>query len=189
MDRKTIDSVFRKITENENKKLKIHFVYAARYFNHIEIDYNQCRHLRLFILEEMKKYKIETVMLTRIHMWRYKLITKEAMEKDCKGENEIKDSVNDDLESFFQDLRLGKQPDEDVHTYFLPKLTKEEMELVERKDISYLKTFSDANPDVPEAEMKHSESDSKFVRGFCYRRTFTIENKSQQNTSHCCNLQ
>ena len=101
-------------------------------------------------------------------------------------------SVNDDLESFFEDLRLGKEPDEKVYTYFLPKLTEEEMELVEQKETNYLKTFSEGflggNPDVPEAEMLLSESDSKFLKGFGYRRTFTIENSSEQNIFKCCNL-
>ena len=128
-------------------------------------------------------------MLTSIHMSRLDLATKEAMEKYCKGEEDMKDSVNDDLESFFDDLRLGKKPDEYVENYFLPKLTEEEIELVERKDISYLRTFRLSVPDVREAQMKLSESDSKFVRGYGYRRTFTIENTSLQNNSHCCNLQ
>ena len=49
-------------------------------------------------------------MLTIIYLERGELITKEAMEIFCKGEHSsrIKDSVNDDLESLFQDLRLRK---------------------------------------------------------------------------------
>ena len=82
-------------------------------------------------------------MVTIILMDREKLITKEAMEKYTKGEEDFKDSVNDDLESFFEDLRLGKEPDELIYTYFLPKLTEEEMELVEQNDTNYLQTFSE----------------------------------------------
>ena len=122
-------------------------------------------------------------------MYRWQLITKEAMEKYTKGEEWVKDSVNDDLESLFRDLRLGKEPDGDVDTYFLPKLTKEEMKLVERKETNYLQTFWSQYPDVPEAEMMLSESDSKFVYGTGWRTTFTIKNKSLQNNSNCCNLQ
>ena len=106
------------------------------------------------------------------------------MESYCKGEEDTKDSVNDDLESFFENIRLGKEPDEDVSTYFLPKLTKEELELVERRDTSYFETFNNGlifNPDVNEAEMKLSESNSKFVNGICYRKTFTIKNSFLQN--------
>ena len=68
------------------------------------------------------------------------------------------------------------------HVRFLPKLTEEEMKLVEKEDTTYLQTFFasdlDRNPDVPEAEMLLSESDSKYVEGFGYRETFTIENSS-----------
>ena len=130
-------------------------------------------------------------MVTIISLERWKLITKEAMEDYCKGEEAEKVSVNDDLESFFEDLRLGKEPPhQSVFTYFLPKLTEEEMELVERKDRNYFETFLHVkHADVKEAEMKLSESDSKFVQGFGCRRTFTIENKSSQNISNCCNLQ
>ena len=52
------------------------------------------------------------------------------------------------------------------------------MKLVERKDPSYFKTFVKSNPDVNEAEIRLSESKSKFVRGFARRKTFTIENPS-----------
>ena len=57
----------------------------------------------------MNKYKIKSVMMTSIFVSRVGLITKEAMEKYCKGEMYQKDSVNDDLESFFEDLRLEKK--------------------------------------------------------------------------------
>ena len=145
-------------------------------------------------------------MVTMIRMERIKLITKEAMEKYTKGEEARKDSVNDDLESLFEDLRLGKEPKKKVYTYFLPKLTEEEMELVEQKDTNYFQTFNWPNPDVPEAEMLLSESDSKFLQGWGGRKTFTIDlenedaappnkkvkidkNSSEENIFNCCNLQ
>ena len=94
----------------------------------------------------------------------------------------MKNSVNDDLESFFQDLQHGNEFEGNVCSYFLPKLTKEEMKLVEMRDPNYLKsfctTFIGGSCDVDEAEMKMSESDSKFVDGFGWRETFTIENRS-----------
>ena len=128
-------------------------------------------------------------MLTTVYMQRQHLITKEETESYCNGEKRQKDSVNDDLESFFEDIRLGKERDENAATYFLPKLTKKEMELVERKYTNYLQTFSYQNPDANEAEMKLSESDSKFVQGVGRRRTITIENSSEQNISNGCHLQ
>ena len=127
----------------------------------------------------MKKHKIKSVILTSIHLERWYLITKEKMESYCKGDEIEKDSVNDDLESLFENIRLGKEPDEEVRTYFLPKLTKEELELVERRDTSYLRSFYEGafrrNPDVNETEMMLSESDSKYVEGWSSRRTFVIE--------------
>ena len=115
-------------------------------------------------------------MVTMMEMIRWNLLTKEGMENYCKGTNYEKDSVNDDLESFFGHLQLGKQPHGEINTYFLPKLSENELKLVERKNPSYFESFySGINADVKEAEMKLSESDSKFVRGSCYRKTFKIE--------------
>ena len=105
------------------------------------------------------------------------------MESYCKGEKYEKDSVNDDLESLFENIRLGKEPREWVESYFLPKLTEEELELIERRDTSYLRTFYHENQaDVKEAEMMLSESDSKYVKGESLRRTFVIENLSEESS-------
>ena len=169
-----IDSAFRKITENQAKELTTHFVCADGIIYDGDIMHED--ESELFILQRMKKYKIKKVMVTIIRMERLELITKEEMEKYCRGEYfDRKDSVNDDLESLFEDLRLGKQPDEVVHTYFVPKLMEEEMVLVQRKDTTYFETFWLGDPDVPEAEMLLSESDSKYVQVWGRRRTFTID--------------
>ena len=73
-------------------------------------------------------------MLTILKMQRSEIITKEAMKKYSKGEEDMKDSVNDDLESLFENLRLGKEiDDKNVYTYFLPKLTEDEQELSEEE--------------------------------------------------------
>ena len=130
-------------------------------------------------------------MVTRIYLRRWGLITKEEMESNCKGEKRVKDSVNDDLESFFENIQLGKEPDEYVETYFLPKLTEEELELVERRERSYLQTFFD-KLSVDETQMMLSESDSKYVRGICWRRTFVIENSFKKLLNYLknkCSLQ
>ena len=49
-------------------------------------------------------------MLTRIHLERSALITKEKAESYFKGQEDEKDSVNDGLESLFEKIRLGKEP-------------------------------------------------------------------------------
>ena len=123
-------------------------------------------------------------MLTSIHLSREELITKEKREYYldgiarwyCKEEDRQEESVNDDLESFFEDIRIGKELNEDACAYFLPRLTEEELELVEKRDPSYLQTLSSLNPDVDETEMMLSESDSKYVKGYCSRRTLVIKN-------------
>ena len=80
----------------------------------------------------MKRQEIMSVMVTKINLCRsnltcmYGCITKAEMESYCKGEKSMEDSVNDDLESLFEDLQLEKEPDEVANTYFLPKLTGKE---------------------------------------------------------------
>ena len=151
--------------------MEIHFVYAGRYYY---FEYEDV--LRSFILKGMKKNNIKKVMVTRIHMWRSHLITKEEMKNFCNEKEYEKDSVNDDLENLLNDIQLGKKPDDYVQTYFLPELTREEMRLVERKDNDFMSTFRRIFADVDKAVMMLSESDSIFVRGYGYRQTFTVEN-------------
>ena len=164
------------MTERKTKSLKTHFIVVAGYND--DLYKEQCRSM---FLEGMKKCDIKKVMVTFISMWRRKLITKEKMENYCKGIKDEKESVNDDLESFFEDIRHGEEPDDRVWSYFFPKLTEKEMKLIDRKDQDYLKTFLRSNPDVEKAEMLASESNSKFVQAFCLRKTFTIENPSNEN--------
>ena len=172
LDRETIDFALQK-SKNICKELQTHLVYAgdSYYYGITRQD-----KLKSFILDAMKKYKIKSVMVSVIYMVRRFLITKETMENYCKGKEIEKDSVNDDLESFFEDLRLGKEPQEKNFTYFLPKLTEAELVLVGKRDPSYLDSFRFHHVDVPEAEMRLSESKSKFLLGFGCRRTFTINN-------------
>ena len=115
--------------------------------------------------------------MTNIAMRLDRLITRETMENTCKGKDFEENSVNDDLDTFFEDIRLGKMSNNYVRTYFLPKLTKEELDLVERKDEDFMHTFQEEMyADVDKAEMLLSESDSKFVLGGGQRKTFTIKN-------------
>ena len=164
------------------ENMAIHFVYAGWYYR------SHGNRLRSSIIKAMKKYKIEKVMVTIIYMWRFNLITKEKMENYCNEKEDAKKSVDDDLEKLFEDIQLGKKPDEQVWTYFLPKLTEEEMELVANEDKTYfnedtfyLKTFIWPNPDVDEDEMILSESDSKFVEGLGQRKTFTVDSTLSQD--------
>ena len=201
-DWQVIYSAFRKIVESKAENMEIHLVYAG--------DFYWEGRLRPAIHYRMKKYKIEKVMVTIIFMLRNYLITKEKMENYCNGKEKEQESVNDDLEKMFDNI--AEEPDDYFWTYFLPKLTKEELDFVERKDYDFLNTFEYfMDADVNKAEMMLSESDSKFIRGWGHRRTFTIANSipgkcceksiekqplikkhvqsSKQKISNCCSLQ
>ena len=124
-------------------------------------------------------------MLTKLEMCRSRLFTKERMEKYCSGQKWLKASVNDDLESCIDDIQQGRADRDNWKytnrvSYFLPKLSEEELRLVERKNQDYLESFRvkwqnlTGFLDVSEAEMKLSESKSKFVKGYCRRQTFIV---------------
>ena len=132
----------------------------------------------------MEKYNIKHLMITFIAMRRKRLITLERRDYFCEGKSAYyKISLNDDFESLLEDIQRGKQPKDEVSTYFLPKLTGRDIKLVANNDPEYLKTFRHEHPDVDEAEMKISESDSKFCHTHCERRTFTIEHTAGQSWS------
>ena len=146
--------------------------------------------LKSLILNGMKKYKIHSVLVTLISQSRNRLITKEKMEDYYNGKIQhhrdptvdmLKISVNDDLEDLLQKLRIGEDYKESVWSYYLPKLTKKELRLVELRDEVHLKTYSSyglpkQDLDIDEKEMKRSESKSKFLMSNCFRWSLKIEN-------------
>jgi len=85
----------------------------------------------------------------------------------------FKDSVQGDLQSFFEKLKIGKIQKEYIFSFILPKLTPEEMKLVANKDPSHFQSYTvfgdGRDPDVTDQEMNLSESKSKFVYEFCFR--------------------
>ena len=166
-DEQVFDSAFKKIAESQSEDLIPHFVYAGHHLNDT---------VKYFIREGVTKYNLKMALGTMIFIRRDRLITKECMENHCKGKEQIKESINDHLESLLQYLQQGDTPDKLDLIYFLPKLTKEELKLVQQKDSNYLKTFMSPTPDVNEAEMKASESKSKFVYAWGAQETFKIKN-------------
>ena len=169
------DLGIKKAAEYQADDLKTHFIVAGEY-------YYWSRHedtMKSMILAKMKKYGIKEAMVTIIRMERWHLITKEKMEDYYKGKEERhgwdKESVHDDLDSFFDKLQNGWWEEEWVRTYFIPKLTEKEKKLVEEKDKDHLMSYFYTYPDVSKKEMDESESKSKFVRGKCDRRTFILK--------------
>ena len=199
-DNEIIDSAIKKSAEYKTKRLNTHLIFAGVSFARFEPE----------IAYAMKIYKIRSISVTKLEYVRQHLITKEVMETISKGEYYNSEyiggdmftnkSVNDDLESLYKNIkfqsfrkactnRYGHQYL--VQSYFLPKLTKKELKLVEVKDKDYMMTFrntsrdpenwypmnqmwNDDNPDVAEAEMKLSKSKSKFALVECTRWTFII---------------
>ena len=144
----------------------------------------------------MKKYKIRSVILTILYMQRWDLITKKDMENHYmqKGEKQ-KESIDDDLEDFYRDLKDGKISESSSNTYFLPQLTEEEQKLVDDNDLNYLKSLRSENADIHKIEIQLStseililyfDSESKFVRGQAWRKTSIIDLSFTQN---CCSIQ
>ena len=151
--------------------------------------------MKELLAAKMKKHGILSLMFTMLNMWRGNLVTKEKVKEayeqklknhvDWAGQNE---SIHDDLESFLFNIQ-NYQPikEEDVKSYFTPKLTDEELVLVENKNEEYLQSFfmhgskKDWSADVSVEEMKKSDSKDKFVHGYCLRRTFSIHEFDLEN--------
>ena len=74
-----------------------------------------------------------------------------------KGDKQ-KESIDDDLEAFYRDLQHERISESSSHTYFLPKLTEKELQLVDKNDLNYFKTFRSENADVDKTEMQLSTS-------------------------------
>ena len=143
------------------------------------------------ILPAMKEHGIGSLILTRLEMVRNKLIIKEysrmAFLKQLNNDadwNNYEGSIYDDLESFQNNLLFQEKiNDENVNSLFMPKLTKDELKLVDKKDNDFMESFmSKFQADVNEAEMAASESDSKFLHGQCFRET-TVLNVSPDHST------
>ena len=185
LDLEQFDLGIKKAAEYQADDLKTHFIVAGNYY----FWYAQRDRMVSIILNKMKKYGIKEAMVTIIQMTRWYLITKEKMEDYYKGKEKQngldKKSVHDDLDSFFDKLQNGWWGEEEVGTYFIPKLTEKEKKLVEEKDKDHLMSYFDGrfggDPDVSKKEMDESESKSKFVRGSCERWTFILNTKKGTN--------
>ena len=177
-DAKVIESAFENSCDMITENMDIHIIYCGRYYNHLAVDTLKTSIFVGRIHGDKRRITferfIEPILLTIIYMRRLNLITKEKMDSYTFGKKYEKESVNDDLECFFESLPLCEKQVDCKLTYFLPKLTLPERTLVQQKDSDYLSTFSSSNP-VKESEFKLSESTSKFVHGQCVRRTFQID--------------
>ena len=182
VDLDIIDTGFKSISDFGKDDLMPHFIYCGDH-------YDGGDNLNKMILTKMRKYKIQSSMLTMLIMQRRNLVTKEKVKNAAQGKlknighglwslytNYGNRSINDDLEGLLIDLQNHEvKKSKTVFSFFTPKLTKEELELVEKADEDHLKTYAKhywgQNPDVDIDEMKKSDSKSKYVHGTCWRHT------------------
>ena len=160
-----------------------HFIYCGLYyFDQPE----RLQKLKEMLLAKMRKYRIQSSILTMLNMVRFNLVTKEKVKKAAEGKlkndedwEHYEGSINDDLERFFKNLQNQKEVKlEYVPSFFTPKLTNEELKLVQEENKEHLNTYLDyyngKNPDVDVEEMKKSDSKSKYVHGSCVRFTIPL---------------
>ena len=122
-------------------------------------------------------------------MYKTKCITKEQFEEmyQTKEESETRMdlSVGEDLETFIERIKNGEinkdtipEGGEKKVSFLLCLLNKEERKRLEQKDGDFMKTFElneIGRADVPEAEWNASESNLKFSRSVCARRTHFVD--------------
>ena len=204
------DSAFRQVPDNKTGDSKLHFVYAGIHDNLCDAFFSSkygmndlTESVEDDFLRRMKKRRINSATMTTISMLRKNLVTIEDVEnyysryhlgstcgwwkplpwKSVFGRvGKPNSSFQDDLDSLFENFRLGKflytfQMLDFTFTrsHFLPKLTEDEEVLADKKDSDFLNTFfSDPLRDVRKNRMRHSKSDSKFVLCDCEHRFFLI---------------
>ena len=166
-----------------------HFIFC-----NASIYYGEFKKLKEMILKKMPEYGIQTSILTTLTMYRRDLITqeesKQAAEGKLKNDPEWEDydgSINDDLDSFINNLQNSNElKDEKVESFFLPKLTEEELKLVEEKNQEHIMSYMDGLygcPDVDVEEMKQSDSKDKYVHCECRRETLHLTLESNRTPS------
>ena len=184
--------------DDDDKTLMPHFIYCGE-------DYFKDEKIADFILKKMRKYEIQSSILTILRMLRLKLITKEKVKDAYKGKLEndedwcrYEGSIHDDLESFFMSLQNenGIEVDEcsycqtelkkrTVLSFFTPKLTNKQLKLVQERNEKHMNTYfnnywDEENTDVDVEEMTKSDSKAKFVHGSCFRITIPLTGEATE---------
>ena len=176
------DAGVKSISDFGKDDLMPHLIYCGRHYLREE----RIEKLKEIFLTKMRKYGIQSSILTMLHMKRRKLVTKEKVKKAAEGKlkNDIdwyryKGSINDDLQRFFINLQNQKEMKyERVFSFFTPKLTNEDLKFVQEGNQEHLQTYwrhyYGKTPDVDVEEMKKSDSKSKYLHGTCARLTMPL---------------
>ena len=171
------------MVDSGKNDLMPHFIYCNSFFLIVGI----VGKMQEIILQKMRKYRIQSAVLTTLEMRRDYLITKEKSQEPAEGKRKngfgefYEGTINDDLDSFVNNLQNSQKIDyENVWSFFAPKLTKEELKLVEEKNREHMEQayfFPDA--DVAVEEMKKSDSTYKYVHTRCERRSLYLSLESE----------
>ena len=166
-----------------------HFIFCEDYYYYNGKD--EIETLKYIILDKMRKYGIQTSILTMLNMFRLNLITKENAKKVAEGKlindedwEGYEGSINDDLERFLINFQGQKEVKyERVLSFFTPELQDKELKLVQEPNEEHMMTYFEYhrghNPDVDVEEMKKSDSESKYVHCCCTRITFPLSLKKE----------
>ena len=163
-----------------------HFIYCIGDYFYDE------EKLKEIILEKMQKYGIQSSIVTMLRMRRRYLITKEKSKQAAEGKLKndpewriFKGSINDDLDLFINNLQNSNEvEDEYVDSFCTPKLTKEELKLVEEKNQDHMRSYLlEFGADVDVKEMKKSDSNDKYVHCWCRRDTLHLTLELNQTQS------
>lgn len=185
-----IDTGVKTMSSCTEDDLKPHFIYCCYYY-----PYYYSPELQDIFLKKMRKYGIQSALLTTLCMLRKNLITKEKAKQAAEGKlkndsiwKDYEGSINDDLESFFKNpieeesyypYKIGENIHFDnlkyVRSFFLPRLSEKELKLVEEKTNEHMKTFQSKRfADVDHNDMAMSESTDKYLHGWCERTTIYL---------------
>lgn len=148
----------------------------------------------------MRSFGVRSAIYTNLYMWRSNLISKEEAKQKYLAEREAesrnvgltfpnRSSVNNDLESFCENLRnanISLKREEVVQSFLTQELTADELLLVKNHNEDYAKTLSmyyiyeqqKSKDQVLEDLEKSGSPDSKFLKSFCQRQTFLLQSES-----------
>ena len=153
-------------------------------------DYFDSYEAKRGIQKALKNFGCTSAILSTINMFKENCITKEKFDEMYKTKEESEErmdlSVGEDLETFIEKIKNGEinkdtipEDGEEKETFLLCLLDEEERKKLERKDKDFMETFFEhiieREADVPEAEWKASESNMKFAKSRCYRKTYFID--------------
>ena len=138
------------------------------------------------LIYKMRSYGLKNVTITFVAAEKSHCITKEQFETDYKinvDTDQREDlSIGEDLESLIGRIKSGQicknanldsSLDEYKESFNLCLLTPDENAKL-KTDKMYINTYSQDDPDIPEAIMNMCDSKKKFSKTYCWRKTYFL---------------